>query len=304
MKRTIIYVFTPKRLQRDYQSGLRLPDFPLGWIKIGKTSSDNDDEDKWDVAYNRIKQEVRTGISETCVLVDVFEYPEISGNPDDTIRELMTSDIYDLQDSQFHNQSVNPQNYEVKAGREYIYGASRKQVLAAIAKFERNLLLDAAGTNKLSDVISFIQKNNETSIEDSEENNHPVSSSQDIQLYDHVVEELKNLNIKATHPNNKNYGLLPSTKKYIRTYSFGFSFKRNQATIAIETSGLVDKKTLEEFILANNIRDKVALSGPLQGIKNKDKYAWKLIQFFDEYDAARVKNWFVDNIARLHNLFE
>ena len=77
MKRTIIYVFTPKRLQRDYQSGLRLPDFPLGWIKIGKTSSDNDDEDKWDVAYNRIKQEVRTGISETCVLVDVFEYPEI-----------------------------------------------------------------------------------------------------------------------------------------------------------------------------------------------------------------------------------
>ena len=304
MKRTIIYVFTPKRLQRDYQSGLRLPDFPLGWIKIGKTSSDNDDEDKWDVAYNRIKQEVRTGISETCVLVDVFEYPEISGNPDDTIRELMTSDIYDLQDSQFHNLSVNPQNYEVKAGREYIYGASRKQVLAAIAKFERNLLLDAAGTNKLSDVISYIQKNNETSIEDSEENNHPVSSSQDIQLYDHVVEELKNLNIKATHPNNKNYGLLPSTKKYIRTYSFGFSFKRNQATIAIETSGLVDKKTLEEFILANNIRDKVALSGPLQGIKNKDKYAWKLIQFFDEYDAARVKNWFVDNIAQLHNLFE
>ena len=81
MKRTIIYVFTPKRLQRDYQSRLRLPDFPLGWIKIGKTSSDNDDEDKWDVAYNRIKQEVRTGISETCVLVDVFEYPEISGSP-------------------------------------------------------------------------------------------------------------------------------------------------------------------------------------------------------------------------------
>ena len=60
MKRTIIYVFGPKRLAHLYQSNQELPHDETSWLKIGLTSTVDDNADKWDVAYNRITQEPRT----------------------------------------------------------------------------------------------------------------------------------------------------------------------------------------------------------------------------------------------------
>ena len=302
MERTIIYVFTPMRLQEDYLAGKQFSDESINWLKIGKASSKDINEDKWDVAYKRIKQEVHTGISETCVLVDVFEYPSLQGNPDDTIRKLMTTDIYNLLDSKYHNKSVNQSKYEIKAGREYIYGATRKQVWAAIAKFERNLLIEYQNDDNFKFLIECITKNNETSIEESEDSN--IGNSQDLQMYDAVVAELQAAGISANHPNSKNYALMRGKRKEITIYSFTFSRRYNQTIIAIETVGEKYMEDIESAIENNNIRETLALSFPQQGMKNKEKYAWKLIKSYQEYDESAIKEWFVNNLKEIYSVFE
>ena len=143
MKRTIIYVFGPKRLSPQYSSNTELKLQEGGWLKIGQTSEENDNIDKWESAMVRINQEVRTGIPEVCQLFEVFEYPEQTGKTDDTVRSLLTDDIYNLECSKVHNQNID--KYEIRAGREFVYGVTRSQVVNAIAKFERNLILDNYG---------------------------------------------------------------------------------------------------------------------------------------------------------------
>lgn len=46
MKRTIIYVFGPKRLSPLYFSNTELSQQEGGWLKIGQTSEENDNIDK------------------------------------------------------------------------------------------------------------------------------------------------------------------------------------------------------------------------------------------------------------------
>lgn len=158
MKRTIIYVFGPKRLFSQYFSNTELKQQDGGWLKIGQTSETDDNRDKWECAMGRINQEVRTGIPEVCQLFDVFEYPEMSGNVDDRIRNLLTNDMYCLECSKMHNQSID--KYEIKAGREFVYGVTRNQVLNAVAKFERDLILDYYGKDGFEDFMELIKHNN------------------------------------------------------------------------------------------------------------------------------------------------
>jgi len=305
MKRTIIYVFTPKRLQKDYQSGILLPDDSSGWVKIGQTSSDDDKEDKWDVAYNRIKQETHTGISEPCVLVEVFEYPELKGNSDDIVRNLLTSEkIFRLSGSHFQNQQVNPLQYEIKAGREYVYGVTKHQVLTAIAKFERDLLIDDMKPEQLKTLVGFIKKNHETSIEDSDESNISDKSDRYIHFYETIVEYSGNDLNKITHPNNKNYMYISSKNADIKSYTFTISRRYNQALIAIETIGEEKMQRIEDFIRDNNIRDFIKLSLPIPGVKNKNKYSWRLIKGFDYFSEVHMSEWFESNIKKLIKIFD
>lgn len=143
MKRTIIYVFGPKRLASLYFANKELEQKSGGWLKIGQTSSSDDGMDKRDVAINRINQETKTGIPEVCQLFDVFEYPEQQGNTDDKIRNILTDDIYNLECSRTHNKEI--EKYEIKAGREFVYGVTRNQVFNAMAKFEHDLILSEYG---------------------------------------------------------------------------------------------------------------------------------------------------------------
>ena len=50
MKRTIIYVFGPKRLSARYFSNTELNQEDGGWLKIGQTSETDDNRDKWECA--------------------------------------------------------------------------------------------------------------------------------------------------------------------------------------------------------------------------------------------------------------
>ena len=158
MKRTLIYVFGPKRLFSQYFSNAELKQQDGGWLKIGQTSETDDSKDKWECAMGRINQETRTGIPEVCQLFDVFEYPEMSGNVDDRIRNLLTNDMYCLECSKVHNQSVD--KYEIKAGREFVYGVTRNQVRNAVTKFERNLILDYYGKDGFENLMELIKRNN------------------------------------------------------------------------------------------------------------------------------------------------
>jgi hypothetical protein len=301
MERTIIYIFGPKRLQDDYQNGKCLPQDTTGWLKIGQTTTSTD-EDKWNVAMARIKMISRTGVCEPSQLLDVFEYPKTTKHLDDIIRNELTSGVYNLDCSRRQNELVKEQEYEIKAGREYVYGASRKQVWAAIAVFERDLLIENQGTDNFKNFIECITKNNETAIED-QENNTTTIDNKDIKIYDDIVKDLNNKQIKATHPNNKNYGYIQSNGE-ISCYSFKFDRRYNQAIIAVETTGGdKSKQNIENYITNNNIRQNVALTTPQQGIKNKDKYSWKLIKQYENYEETDIKNWFIANIIKIYNIF-
>ena len=49
MKRTIIYVFDPKRLGAKYFANEEMTQQKGGWLKIGQTSETDDQKDKWTV---------------------------------------------------------------------------------------------------------------------------------------------------------------------------------------------------------------------------------------------------------------
>lgn len=158
MKRTIIYVFGPKRLASLYFANKELELKNGGWLKIGLTSSSDDGMDKRDLAIKRIKPESRTGIPEVCQLFDVFEYPEQRGNTDGKIRNILTDDIYNLECSRTHNKEI--EKHEIKAGSEFVYGVTRNQVFNAVAKFEHDLILSEYGNEGFDALMELIKKNN------------------------------------------------------------------------------------------------------------------------------------------------
>lgn len=51
MKRTIIYVFGPKRLSPQYSSNTELKLQEGGWLKIGQTSEENDNIDNGNLLW-------------------------------------------------------------------------------------------------------------------------------------------------------------------------------------------------------------------------------------------------------------
>jgi len=62
MKRTIIYIFGPKRLSAKYYENREIRREEGGWLKIGQTTEKDDAVDKRESAMNRIKAETHTGI--------------------------------------------------------------------------------------------------------------------------------------------------------------------------------------------------------------------------------------------------
>lgn len=232
MKRTIIYVFGPKRLSPQYFSNTELSQQEGGWLKIGQTSEENDNIDKWKSAMARINQEVRTGIPEVCQLFEVFEYPDQMGNTDDNIRSLLTDDIYNLECSKVHNQNID--KYEIRAGREFVYGVTRSQVLNAIAKFERNLILDNYGKEGFDNLMQMIKDNN--SGESPLEINQEIDSSAEIStnkksewcdnLWNNIIDKIKGtIGSTISNPKGRPYISFNSPSRKDFFYDCGYSVR-------------------------------------------------------------------------------
>lgn len=311
MKRTIIYVFGPKRLSPQYSSNTELKLQEGGWLKIGQTSEENDNIDKWESAMARINKEVRTGIPEVCQLFEVFEYPEQTGNTDDAIRSLLTDDIYNLECSKVHNQNID--KYEIRAGREFVYGVTRSQVLNAIAKFERNLILDNYGKEGFDNLMQMIKDNN--SGDSPLEINQDIDPSAEIStnkksewcdnLWNSVIDKIKStIGSSISNPKGRPYINFNSPRRKDFFYDCGYSVRYGITTVTISTLNGEDAKTqMDEFIAKNDVLTQLPDLKLKQGTKQKNKWAWLITDTLDKTDDELV-NWFADTILKFYSIFE
>ena len=311
MKRTIIYVFGPKRLSPQYSSNTELKLQEGGWLKIGQTSEENDNIDKWESAMARIYNEARTGIPEVCQLFEVFEYPEQTGNTDDAIRSLLTDDIYNLECSKVHNQNID--KYEIRAGREFVYGVTRSQVLNAIAKFERNLILDNYGKEGFDNLMQMIKDNN--SGDSPLEINQDIDPSAEIStnkksewcdnLWNSVIDKIKStIGSSISNPKGRPYINFNSPRRKDFFYDCGYSVRYGITTVTISTLNGEDAKTqMDEFIAKNDVLTQLPNLKLKQGTKQKNKWAWLITDTLDKTDDELV-NWFADTILKFYSIFE
>lgn len=306
MQRTIIYVFGPKRLVSNYYSNevMRLEEG--GWLKIGQTVEVNDQINKWDSAVNRVSQESRTGIPEVCRIYDVFEYPKMERKVDDEIRKILTNDIYTLENSKKHNKTID--KFEIRAGQEFVYGVTRSQLLNAIAKFERNLIMENYDKNGFKELMTLIQRNNnndEVALEPNENTNESVSKSNvRNRIWQSVIKKLSNLCNTITNPKDRPYIYFnsPSSKSF--NYSLWYSERYGLASVGVETqNGEEGKKEIEELIKNKNILDAIPELTMKQGAKNKDKWSWLVSDTLDKSDEELV-NWFADTTRLFYDQFE
>lgn len=311
MKRTIIYVFGPKRLTPQYSSNTELKLQEGGWLKIGQTSEENDNIDKWESAMARIYNESRTGIPEVCQLFEVFEYPEQPGRTDDIIRSLLTDDIYNLECSKVHNQNID--KYEIRAGREFVYGVTRSQVLNAIAKFERNLILDNYGKEGFDNLMQMIKDNN--SGDSPLEINQDMDSSAEFStskksewcdnLWNSVIDKIKStIGSSISNPKGRPYINFNSPRRKDFFYDCGYSVRYGITTVTISTlNGEDAKKQMDKFIAKNDVLTQLPDLKLKQGTKQKNKWAWLITDTLDKTDDELV-NWFADTILKFYSIFE
>jgi|GEM_PF-1957244 len=311
MKRTIIYVFGPKRLASLYFANKELEQKSGGWLKIGQTSSSDDGMDKRDVAINRINQETKTGIPEVCQLFDVFEYPEQQGNTDDKIRNILTDDIYNLECSRTHNKEI--EKYEIKAGREFVYGVTRNQVFNAVAKFERDIILSEYGNEGFDALMELIKKNN-TDVspfengEDADANAIiPTTDSEfSDKLWYAVIEKIRDhVHTHINKPVGRPYLGFKSPTHDSFDYCMSYSVRYGLTNIAIRThSGENPKQKMIEYIAANeDIRSQFPNLIMEQGAKNKDKWSWIISDTLDK-PFNELVDWFATTFLTFYKTFE
>ena len=314
MKRTIIYVFGPKRLSARYFSNTELNQEDGGWLKIGQTSETDDNRDKWECAMGRINQETRTGIPEVCQLFDVFEFPDMSGNVDDRIRDLLTNDVYNLECSKIHNQNID--KYEIKAGREFVYGVTRNQVLNTIAKFERDLILEHYGKEDFEDFMELIKHNNSGELPfepESDSTDIPVTSNEvsDAKviwcnnIWERVIARVKDkVQSHINNPMGRPYIGFKSPTHEGFVYDCGYSVRYNTVTVSIyTTNGEKAKDYMQNFISNNNVLSQLPNLKQRPGAKQDGKWIWLATDTLDKTDAELV-NWFVDTILKFYSIFE
>ncbi len=314
MKRTIIYVFGPKRLSARYFSNTELNQEDGGWLKIGQTSETDDNRDKWECAMGRINQETRTGIPEVCQLFDVFEFPDMSGNVDDRIRDLLTNDVYNLECSKIHNQNID--KYEIKAGREFVYGVTRNQVLNTIAKFERDLILEHYGKEDFEDFMELIKHNNSGELPfepESDSTDIPVTSNEvsDAKviwcnnIWERVIARVKDkVQSHINNPMGRPYIGFKSPTHEGFVYDCGYSIRYNTVTVSIyTTNGEKAKDYMQNFISNNNVLSQLPNLKQRPGAKQDGKWIWLATDTLDKTDEELV-NWFVDTILKFYSIFE
>ena len=311
MERTIIYVFGPKRLAACYYANKPLSLHEGGWLKIGQTSCADDNIDKYHSALDRINEVKHTGIPEVCLLYDVFEYPKQQGNTDDRIRQILTNEVYNLENSKEQNRLTD--KHEIQAGREFVYGVSRNQVLNAVAKFERDLLCDNVHNESFNSIMQMVIRNREIKDSpfdfDSEQTDESKVTDEQASnwgdgIWNSVLERIRNVvNVTISNPKGRPYIFFRSSQDGFN-YDAGYSVRYGTMTVGICTFGGEAKRDeMEQFIDEHQIRSRLPMIFLQQGVKNKEKWMWCVSESTQEKSDKEIVDWFATTILQMYQIF-
>lgn len=282
-----------------------------GWLKIGQTFCTEDNIDKYHSALSRIKSEARTGVPEVCLLYDVFEYPEQQGNTDDRIRKLLTSEVYNLESSREHNRLTDKN--EIKAGREFVYGVTRKQVLNAVARFERDLLCDNVHNECFDGIMQMVISNREikdspfdfdSELKDESKETDEQSSNWGDGIWNSVLDRIRNVvKVSISNPQARPYIYFKSSQDGFN-YDAGYSVRYGTMTVHICTFGGEAKRDeMEQFIDERQIRARLPMLFLQQGVKNKDKWMWCVSESTQDKSDKEIVEWFATTILQMYQIF-
>ena len=324
-KRTIIYVYGPKRLSEKYLSDKPLVKEEGGWLKIGQT----EDSGKLDWrehtlrerALKRIKQISKTGIPETCLLFDVFEYPISPDNKtDNEIRNILTRDIYNLESSKENNKMVD--DSEIKAGQEFVYGVTRSQVLNAIAKFEHDLLIefysDESKKGEFDTLMQMIIENQDGSPYEVDGDIGDDENHQDVEgpavtgddgkfcdsLWRDVIDKIKSkIKGKILCYPGRSYICFKSSRD---GYGYNIEYSKRNETVSCGIYTLIGTEKLNElngYIRDKNIKESLVDLNLTQGKRNKNKWRWCLFDTTNK-PYQELVDWISQNSINLYLAFE
>lgn len=179
---TIVYVFGPEQWTEKYDNN-----DPMEWLKIGQTDFvGNIDEVTPEMlkeqSMSRIKNEPKTGIPRTCIILDVFIFPKVIVNGiqknvkiDDLIREKLCTKLYVIENSKQINKEVRSDKSRIQAGDEFVYGASRSQILYAVQSYDHELFrIEDYDINMLATICRCNNKDINSGAQD--DDNVPMAS--------------------------------------------------------------------------------------------------------------------------------
>ncbi len=179
---TIVYVFGPEQWLEKYDNN-----DPMEWLKIGQTDFvGNIDEVTPEMlkeqSMSRIKNEPKTGIPRTCIILDVFIFPKVIDNGvqknvkiDDRIRDKLCTKLYDIENSKQNNKEVRTDKSRIQAGDEFVYGASRSQILYAVQSYDHELFrIEDYDVNMLATICRCNNKDINSGAQD--DDNVPMAS--------------------------------------------------------------------------------------------------------------------------------
>lgn len=224
--------------------------------------------------------------------------------------------MYCLECSKMHNQSVD--KYEIKAGREFVYGVTRNQVLNAVAKFERDLILDYYGKDGFEDFMELIKHNNSGElpfepVTEGAPTDAPATSNEAPDanvvwcntIWEKVIERVKDkVQSHINNPMGRPYIGFKSPNHEGFAYDCGYSVRYNTVTVSIyTTNGEKAKDYMQNFISNNNVLSQLPNLKQRPGAKQDGKWIWLATDTLDKTDEELV-NWFVDTILKFYSIFE
>ncbi len=211
-----------------------------------------------------MNKRAHTGIPEPCRLYEVFTYPLQDGDYDVVFRKILTEDMFALESSMAKNKLISDP-YEIKAGDEFLYNVSRRQILNARKSFEHRLMMEAFANKPELDLLSKLILDNQINPFDEDDVNGQETARNN------------NSTPKKGRPNplmETLYKLLPNEIRQITTlnrgeryryiiirssrhgfwYTAAYSIRTRQISVALETYGGVNgHDVLQQFISDNEI---------------------------------------------------
>lgn len=301
----LVYVFGPKGSHSDYMKSE-----PVKWIKIGETEC-VESADKWEAALKRINGISRTGVPEVCTLYDVFKFPNNHKNQDDRVRWYLTDDVYGFKSSASANKQIMSSR-DIKAGTEFIYDATRKHVLNAIAKYERDLVIECDNDDeKLKRLVQLIRDNYETIDDDNLKGSKTIMYSSIIPdasvFWKEVVDKINQKGLKISIcDTSRNYVHIKSKhgslKKYL--YAMSFSEKSQTAMVSFESlNGDEGRKLLRGLAEQCEATSKIKGMEERIGVRNKNKCCWIANDSLTKTKEELV-DWFVSMFCAFYEIFE